>query len=46
MEESDYIGDNTHPTKAGSGKIADYLKDKVAGILGWDSGTLEMEKDR
>ena len=46
LEVDDYVGDNTHPTKAGSRKIADYLKDKVAGILGWDSGTLEMKKDR
>ena len=28
-------GDNTHPLKNGSKKIALYLKDKVAAILGW-----------
>ena len=35
LEESDYIDGKTHPTKEGSRKIADYLKDKVAAILGW-----------
>ena len=35
LSESDYVGDNTHPTKEGSTKIATYLKDKIAAILGW-----------
>ena len=35
LAETDYVGDNTHPTKEGSAKIAAYLKDKVAAILGW-----------
>lgn len=35
LEESDYAGDSTHPLKDGSKKIAAYLKDKVAKIMGW-----------
>ena len=35
LEAQDYAGDNTHPLKNGSKKIALYLKDKVAEILGW-----------
>ena len=35
LEPSDYAGDNTHPLKSGAKKIALFLKDKVAGILGW-----------
>ena len=35
LEAKDYAGDNTHPLKNGSKKIALYLKDKVAEILGW-----------
>ena len=35
LEAQDYAGDNTHPLKSGSKKIALYLKDKVAEILGW-----------
>jgi len=33
MEDSDYVGDGTHPTKEGSTKIALYLLDKVKSIL-------------
>ena len=33
FEDSDYVGDGTHPTKAGSRKIALYLLDKVKAIL-------------
>ncbi|TYZ29402.1 hypothetical protein FZ041_05140 [Selenomonas caprae] len=35
LDANDYAGDNTHPLKNGSKKIALYLKDKVAEILGW-----------
>ena len=35
LETSDYAGDNTHPLKTGAKKMALYLKDKVANILGW-----------
>ena len=35
LDPSDYAGDNTHPLKSGAKKIALFLKDKVAGILGW-----------
>ena len=35
LEAQDYVGDNTHPLKNGSKKIALYLKDKVAEIPGW-----------
>ncbi len=35
LEPSDYAGDNTHPLKSGSTKIALFLKDRVAQILGW-----------
>ena len=35
LTAEDYAGDNTHPLKNGSKKIALYLKDKVAAILGW-----------
>ena len=43
LEESDYTDGTTHPTKNGDTKIANYLKDKVAGILGWK---LEYTGDR
>ena len=36
LAESDYAGDSTHPLKGGSAKIAAYLKDKVAAIMGWN----------
>lgn len=35
LEESDYANDSTHPLKSGATKIANYLKDKVAAIMGW-----------
>ncbi|BAL83637.1 hypothetical protein SELR_19290 [Selenomonas ruminantium subsp. lactilytica TAM6421] len=35
LDATDYAGDNTHPLKTGAKKIALYLKDKVASILGW-----------
>lgn len=35
LDSADYAGDNTHPLKTGAQKIALYLKDKVASILGW-----------
>ena len=35
LEESDYAKDSTHPLKSGATKIASYLKDKVAAIMGW-----------
>ena len=35
LAESDYAKDSTHPLKSGATKIANYLKDKVAAIMGW-----------
>ncbi len=37
LSESDYAHDSTHPLQEGHQKIADYLKDKIAAIMGWDS---------
>ena len=36
LQDSDYVGDGTHPTKAGAKKIADYLRPRVAAIMGWE----------
>ena len=35
LAAADYADGNTHPTKEGSAKFAEYLKDKVSTILGW-----------
>ena len=35
LEESDYAHDSTHLLQTGHQKIADYLKDKIAAIMGW-----------
>lgn len=35
LEKEDYVDGSIHPTKTGSTKLANYLKDKVASILGW-----------
>ena len=35
LKAEDFADGNTHPTKEGSRKLAVYLKEKVAGILGW-----------
>lgn len=36
LEEGDYAHDSTHPLQRGHEKIAQYLKDKIAAILGWN----------
>ena len=36
LAESDYAHDSTHPLQTGHQKIADYLKDKIAAIMGWN----------
>ena len=40
LKARDYVDGRTHPTKKGSTKMAKYLKDKVAAILGWELGTV------
>ncbi len=35
LEESDYAHDSTHPLQTGHDKIAAFLKDKIAAIMGW-----------
>lgn len=35
LGEEDYAFDGTHPTQAGAKKIAEFLKEPVAEILGW-----------
>jgi len=35
LAEQEFVGDSTHPTVKGHTKVAAYLKDKVAGIMGW-----------
>lgn len=35
LQESDYAHDSTHPLQSGHDKIANYLKDKIAAIMGW-----------
>lgn len=35
LRPEDLAGENGHPLKDGSAKVAAYLKDKVAAILGW-----------
>ncbi len=35
LQESDYAHDSTHPLQEGHDKIAAYLKDKIAAIMGW-----------
>lgn len=36
LAESDYAHDSTHPLQTGHQKIAAYLKDKIAAIMGWN----------
>lgn len=36
LQDTDYVGDGTHPTVAGARKIADYLRGPVAAIMGWE----------
>ncbi|MCR5440070.1 MAG: hypothetical protein K6F01_11660 [Selenomonas sp.] len=35
LSADDFAGDDTHPIDKGHQKIAEFLKDKVASILGW-----------
>lgn len=35
LSSDDFAGDDTHPIDKGHQKIAEFLKDKVASILGW-----------
>ncbi len=35
LQESDYAHDSTHPLRPGHDKIAAFLKDKIAKIMGW-----------
>ncbi len=47
LKPDDFADGTTHPTKEGSKKLAAYLKDKVAAILGWQQenihGTISPE---
>jgi lysophospholipase L1-like esterase len=41
LQKQDFIADGTHPTIQGDTKLALYLKDKVADIMGWREGAEE-----